>query len=113
MTEENNKVLNDNPRQAVEEMITITEELIARMEIETNAVATNDGTTFTMNEENKEFVANVYDKAAAEFHKRLHDFNQVDKALIEKLSAAQDSLKQSTNNNLNLLAKLQDKEETK
>lgn len=110
MTEENKKVLNDNPRQAVEEMITITEELIARMEIETNAVASNDGTTFTMNEENKEFVANVYEKAAAEFHNRLHDFEQVDKALIEKLSSAQDSLKQTTGNNLNLLKKFQEEE---
>ena len=30
------KVLSKEPRQAVEEMITITEELVARIEIETN-----------------------------------------------------------------------------
>ena len=111
MTEENKQILSNEPRQAVEEMITITEELIARMEIETNAVATNDGTTFTMNEENKEYVANVYEKAAAEFHKRLHDFEQVDKVLITKLSDAQNSLGQTTNNNLKLLKKFEDNPE--
>ena len=110
MTEENKKILNDDPRQAIEEMIAITEEMIARIEIETNAVATNDGTTFTMNEENKEHVSDVYEKAAAEFHKRLHDFEQVDKSLITKLSNVQDSLKQTTTNNLTLLKKLQEEE---
>jgi hypothetical protein len=107
MTEQ---VLSNDPRQAVEEMLKITEELVARIETETSAVATNDGTTFTMNEENKESVANVYEKAADEFHARLHDFDRVDKGLIEKLSAAQQSLGQSTKNNLKLLAKLQEAE---
>ena len=102
------KVLSDDPRQAVEEMITITEELVARMEIETNAVATNDGTTFTMNEGNKEHVADIYEKAANEFHARLNEFRQVDKNLIAKLDTAQQSLGQSTKNNLKLLDKLQE-----
>ena len=107
MTEENKKILSDEPRQAVEEMITVTEELIARIEIESNAIATNDGTAFTMNEENKEHVANIYEKASAEFHKRINQFKKVDKALIEQLNAAQESLKQTTNNNLKLLEKFE------
>lgn len=101
------QALSSDPRRAVEEMITITEELIARIEIETNAVATNDGTTFTTNEENKEHVANIYEKAAAEFHARIPEFKKVDRALIEKLNAAQQSLGQTTKNNLKLLEKLQ------
>ncbi len=108
MTDEKN-ILSKDPRQAVEEMLTITEELVARMEIETNAVAGNDGTTFTTNEMNKEHVADLYTKAANEFHNRLDDFDQVDKGLIQKLTEAQKSLGESTNNNLNLLKKLQDK----
>ncbi len=105
MTEQ--KILSSEPRQAVEEMLKITEELVARMEMETTAVATNDGTAFTMNEENKEHVADVYAKAADEFHARIHEFRQVDKSLIAKLDAAQKSLGQSTKNNLALLEKLQ------
>lgn len=101
------QILSNEPRQAVEDMITITEELIARIEIETNAVATNDGTTFTTNEENKEYVANIYEKAAAEFHARIGEFKKVDKGLIEKLDAVQKSLGQTTKNNLKLLGKLQ------
>lgn len=104
-------VLDSDPRQAVEEMIKITEELEARIEIESNAVATNDGTVFTTNEENKEYVAELYEKAAKEFHQRLHEFRQVDKTLIEKLNKAQTSLGQSTKNNLNLLEKMQDEAE--
>ncbi len=104
----NETVLSNNPRQAVEEMTTITEELIARIEIETNALATNDGTTFTMNEESKEYIANVYEKAAAEFHGRINEFKKVDKMLIGKLDSVQKSLGQSTKNNLKLLEKLQD-----
>jgi len=101
------QALSSDPRRAVEEMITITEELIARIEIETNAVATNDGTTFTTNEENKEHVASIYEKAATEFHSRIPEFKKVDKALLEKLNDAQQSLGQTTKNNLKLLEKLQ------
>lgn len=104
------KILSNDPRQAVEEMITLTEELVARIEIESNALATNDGTTFTTNEESKEHVAELYTKAANEFHKRIHEFDCVDKGLIGKLDTAQKSLGQTTKNNLKLLAKLQDTE---
>ena len=107
MTDREN-ILSKESRQAVEEMIKITEELEARVEIESNAVATNDGTVFTTNEMNKEFVADLYEKAAAEFRARLDEFHQVDKVLLQKLEAAQASLGQSTKNNLALLAKLQD-----
>lgn len=109
MTDAKN-ILSKDPRQAVQEMLTITEELVARMEIETNAVASNDGTTFTMNEMNKEHVADLYTKAANEFRARLDEFRQVDKNLLGKLDAAQKSLGQSTKNNINLLEKLQSKE---
>lgn len=109
MTKQDKKILNDDPRQAVEEMIVITEELVARIEIETHAVSTNDGTTFSTNEESKEYVANVYEKAANEFHKRLDEFESVDKALIAKLETVQKSLGQTAKNNLKLLDKLQDK----
>ncbi|MEM8833101.1 MAG: hypothetical protein AAGB32_01045, partial [Pseudomonadota bacterium] len=101
-------VLDSDPRQAVEEMIKITAELEARIEIESNAVASNDGTTFTTNEMNKEYVSELYERAAAEFRTRLAEFKQVDKALLDKLQEAQESLRQSTENNLGLLAKMQD-----
>jgi hypothetical protein len=101
-------ILSKEPRQAIEEMIKITEELVARMEIETSAVATNDGTTFTMNEMNKEHVADLYTQAAHEFHARIDEFKTVDKTLIAKLEKAQKSLGQSTKNNLALLKKLQE-----
>ncbi len=104
------QILNKDPRRAVEEMYQITEELVARMEIETNAVATNDGSAFSMNEMNKEHVADLYTKAADEFRKRLHEFKTVDKGLLGKLEEAQKSLGQSTRNNLSLLDKLQAEE---
>ena len=106
-------ILSKDPRQAVEEMIKITEEIEARVEIESNAVAGNDGTTFTTNELNKEYVANMYEQAAAEFRSRLEEFRQVDKNLMQKLEKAQNSLGQSTKNNLALLAKMQDEAEPK
>ena len=101
-------ILSKEPRQAVEEMLKITEELVARIEIETSAVATNDGTTFTMNEMNKEHAANMYTKAANEFHQRIDEFKGVDQGLVDKLEAAQKSLGQTTKNNLSLLEKLQE-----
>lgn len=104
-------LLSKEPRQAVEEMIKLTEELAARIETETSAVATNDGTTFTMNEMNKEAVADTYQKAATEFRARIEEFRQVDKNLLGKLQSVQNSLGQSTKNNLALLEKLQ-KDET-
>jgi hypothetical protein len=81
---------------------------MARMEIENNALATSDGTTFAMNEDNKEHVVDVYEKASAEFHKRLGEFKKVDKALIDKLVQAQESLKQTAASNLKLLDKTEE-----
>ena len=107
MTEKNEPILSTDPRQAVEEMFQITEELVARMEIETNAVATNDGSTFSLNEMSKEHVAEIYEKAANEFRKRLHEFKTVDKGLIDKLEEAQKSLGDTARNNLALLEQIE------
>lgn len=104
---EQKQILAEEPRQAVQDMLNITEELVARLEIETNALATNDGTTFTMNEMDKEHVADVYHQAADEFHKRLPEFKRVEKGLIEKLNAANASLKSSTKSNMRVLDKVQ------
>lgn len=105
MTEQK-QLLSSDPRQAVEEMIKITEEMTARIEIESHAVSINDGTTFTTNEMNKEQVAEMYQNAANEFHQRINEFRQVDKSLIGRLEAAQQSLGQSTKNNLKILEKI-------
>lgn len=104
-------LLSADPRQAMEEMIKLTEELTLRIETETNAVATNDGTTFTMNEMNKEAVADMYQQASNEFHERINEFKKVDPNLIRRLDAAQKSLGQSTKNNLALLEKIQKEQE--
>lgn len=104
------QILDDEPRKAVEDMLKITEELMARLEIETNALATNDGTTFTMNEMDKEHVAEIYQQAAGEFHSRLLEFKRVDKKLIQKLNAANASLKSSTKSNIRVLDKIQENE---
>jgi hypothetical protein len=58
---------------------------------------------------NKEGVADMYEKAAAEFRGRLEEFRQVDKILINRLQEAQDNLGQSTKNNLALLDKLNER----
>lgn len=106
-------ILDRDPRRAVEEMIKITQELESRIEIETGAAASNDGTTFITNEQNKEYLANMYEQAAAEFRARLEEFRSVDRALLDKLQTAQDSLGQSASNNLALLAKMQDETDPK
>jgi hypothetical protein len=103
-------LLSSDPRQAVEEMIKLTEGLAMLIEAESAAVATNDGTTFTTNEMVKEPAIEAYETAAAEFRTRINEFRQVDKGLIEKLEAAQDSLKGSTVSNLKLLEKFQEEE---
>jgi hypothetical protein len=102
----NEQTLSQDPRQAMQDMLTITEEMMARIEVETSALASNDGTNFTMNEVDKEHVASVYDKAAGEFHARLGEFQNVDKALMAKLEQANASLRQSMANNVRLLEKL-------
>lgn len=103
--------LPNDPQQAVETMLKITEDLVSLIESETNAVATNDGTTMAMNEPLKETVIDVYKEAADEFHNRLAEFRNVDKTLIGQLTEAQNSLKQTTDNNLKLLDKLNSEQE--
>lgn len=102
----NEQQLSQEPRQAMQDMLTITEEMTTRIEMETAALAQNDGTTFSMNEVDKEHVANIYDKAAAEFHARLGEFQNVDNALMKKLEEANASLRQTMANNIRLLEKI-------
>jgi len=105
MTEQK-QTLSTEPRQAMQDMLTITEELTARLEMETAALATNDGTAFSMNEPDKEHVIDIHQKAAAEFHARLEEFQNVDQALMSKLEAANDGLRQTMANNLKMLEKI-------
>jgi len=103
-------LLSSDPRQAVEEMIKLTDGLAHLIENESAAVATNDGTTFTTNEMIKEPAIEAYESAAIEFRSRINEFRQVDKSLIAKLEEAQESLKGSTLSNLKLLEKFQEEE---
>lgn len=102
------QLLSKDPRQAVEEMIKLTNGLGQLIEVESNAAATNDGTTFTTNELGKEAAIEAYQIAANEFRARIGEFRKVDKSLIAKLEEAQKSLKGSTLSNLKLLEKFQE-----
>jgi len=102
------QILPTNPAQAAEKMVKIIEELVSFIEAETNALASNDGTSFAMNEQAKEDAIANYEQAAKEFHNRLADFQQVDVSIVERLTKAQESLAQTTQNNLKILEKFEE-----
>lgn len=88
----NDKILPTDPHEAVSLMIDITERLTELMANESEAVTYTDKAMFIEANEEKSRLANMYEKAAAEFHTRLNEFKGVDKNLIDHLDQIQKKL---------------------
>ncbi|MCB9990593.1 MAG: hypothetical protein H6867_04325 [Rhodospirillales bacterium] len=99
--------LPQDPTAAVKAMIKLAEQLIDVMERESMALAKRDGVTFTGLQDEKSRLSGQYEAGSAAFGARLQEFRKVDSALIDKLGALQQSLKDKTLENSSVMERMQ------
>lgn len=96
-------VLPENPMQAIKLITDTVKELIAVMDKEAHALATNDVLTLTSIEDEKDFLAVRYEKLALQFKERVSEFKSLDPMLIQQLNQLQADLADKTESNMQTL----------
>ena len=82
------KILAENKEEALRQLIEITNAAANSVQVESNAVATNDAVGYILNEGTKDDAYAKYEVAAAEFHAELERFRGCDPALLDELDQA-------------------------
>lgn len=100
------KILPENPTDAVKFVTKIAQQLMHVMEQEGRALTMQDGVSFTAAQEDKTRLSKQYHMASEEFKQRIMDFRGVDKALLDKLDATQRELKAKTEENSAVLDRM-------
>ena len=100
-------ILPEDPTAAIQKLIDITAALNEKMEAESNALAMNDAVQYSVAEQGKDEAATIYHKAAEEFGARADELRgKVDTALIDELEAAQRTLAETAQKNVEMLKKV-------
>ena len=94
---------------AIKTIIDIAEELTDIMEKEAKALMMKDHMTFLNAQNEKNRLTGNYEKACAEFKERAEDFKAADAMLVQKLEDAQARLQKQTNDNNEVMERLQEK----
>lgn len=109
MTEE--IVLAKEPLKAVKQITELAEGLAALMEREEMAMTTQDAMSFNALQDEKERFIEIYQRAVTELHERLDDFQAVDELYISKMEEAQNTLREKTEHNLELITKFEERKQ--
>lgn len=94
------KILPNNPNEAVQKMIELAQECLALAESEDDKITRNDMVQFAVTGENKERAFVAYDIAAAEFSSRINEMQgKVNPNLITELQRIQLQLREQADMN--------------
>ncbi len=100
-------ILDQDPTQAVAQIIDTVETLIALMDEESRAMTMKDAVGFTAAQEQKNRLSVQYEAMAEEFKARLMEFRGIDRALLDRLDGLQRDLVEKTQGNMKLMESLQ------
>ncbi len=93
-------ILPQDPRQAILELIKVTQKLVDIAEREAQALAQDDMLSFAILQDEKAYISERYVKLSEEFRGRLNDFRGTDKTMLDRLDKLQVTLgKKSRENN--------------
>lgn len=97
-------ILPEDPNEAAQKMIDLTQECVSLLESEDEKITRNDAVEFTVNEQNKNKAFEYYDSACKEFMARMSDLQgKINPSLITDLLRLQAELKErAANNNVRL-----------
>lgn len=99
-------VLPQDPTSALKSLIALTEQMASFTEDATRKLVQNDMLGIAIMQHDKEVLAEKYQLAAREFSRRVEEFRSCDKALIQKLEAAQNELNTQAKQNNQFLSKI-------
>lgn len=85
--------LSDNPQEALQQLISTAEQLLAIMDQEAAALAQKDSVKFSALQSEKEQITENYQALARTFQDRIKSFRGADQARLDKLERLQDELK--------------------
>ena len=102
-----NKLLADDPAKAVKQVTDMVKRLLELMEKEEMALVQQDALAFNSLQDEKQKIAEQYQKAAEEFKHRLTEMRQVDKTILDNMEKAQDDLRLKTEHNMHLMNQLE------
>ena len=94
---------------AIKMIIDIAEELTEIMEQEARALMLKDQMGFMNAQGEKTRLTNNYEQACVEFKERAEDFKAADAMLVKKLEQAQANLLKQTNDNNEVMERLQER----
>ncbi len=100
------RILPQQPVEAVNVVIKVTERLLDLSERETQALVHNDALKLDMIQDEKEILSGHYVTAAQEFRSRLGEFRRLDRNLIRKLETVQNELGEKMKQNTDLIEQM-------
>ncbi len=103
------KQLSDNVNEALREMVVLSKRLIEFTDQEAQSLIKSDHMGFALVQRDKERLAGRYAKASEEFLGRLDAFRNADKGLIAQLHQVQNTLREKTQNNNDMIARVRDR----
>ena len=92
-------VLPEDPRQAINTMIKLTQSLCQLADKEAKAMANDDAMSFAILQDEKDGIAKRYVKACSEFRNRISSFKGIDQTLIKRLEDFQGELGEKSKSN--------------
>lgn len=101
-------ILPEDPNEAMQKMIDLTQECVSLLESEDEKITRNDAVEFTVNEQNKQKAFEYYEQAVKELSTRIEEMKgKVDPVLITDLERLQLTLKQQAAANNNRLGRIE------
>jgi len=106
-------LLPEDPVQAIQTIIKVTQSLIAYSERENQHLARNDMMGFAILQDEKSIMADRYVRVSREFRNRIEEFRGLDKAYLDKLEGQQKILADNSRTNNALIGRIKNKAEQK
>ena len=102
------KILPEDPNEAMQKMIDLTQECVSILESEDEKITRNDAVEFVVNEQNKVKTFDYYEEAAKELSTRIEGMQgKVNPVLITDLERLQLTLKEKATANNDRLARIE------
>ncbi len=101
--------LSQDVNEALRQLVKISKRLVEFTDQETQSLIKQDHMSFALVQRDKERLADRYAQACGEFQERLEEFRSADKGLILQLDQTQNTLREKTENNNEMIARIKER----
>lgn len=103
------KHLSDDVNETLRQLVQLSKRLVEFTDQETQSLIKQDHMSFALVQRDKERLAERYAKSCVEFQERLEEFRSADKGLILQLDNTQNTLREKTEHNNEMIARIKDR----